>query len=402
MRRLFIILLTLYGALAMVHAQERQLQRYQYWFDQDQKAMTEQTLNGQTAEINTAFDANSLSEGMHTLYLRIGDSQGCWSPLQAFPVFATPLQSRGEKSVAAVEYWIDDIASRQTTNVNGTAWQQVLDVSALHEGMHTLYYRFVDNKAQTSPLQASTFMVNPLRNQGTKTVSKVEYWIDSDIVRHQTASVNGGLWSMTFDASMMPEGMHTLYYRFADNYNEYGALQQTIFMKQQEKATQVVKLRYWWSDRTDLVTEIDATEQPFSYTTLLSVPDYDRRDPLSDKGVALFTMVAVDDQGRLSAPLCEQILYARYATITAKKSTVTAGTPVTLSWSYADEAGVRDYSVYYAKDNGSFILWKPATTDTSVDFKGARGTYRFAVVARNNLGQRTNLDAEGAVSVTFE
>lgn len=330
MRRLFIILLTLYGALAMVHAQERQLQRYQYWFDQDQKVMTGQTLNGQTAEISTAIDVNSLSEGMHTLYLRIGDNQSGWSPLHAFPVFVTPLQSRGEKSVATVEYWIDDIASRQT------------------------------------------------------------------------ASVNGGLWSVTLDASMMPEGMHTLYYRFADNYNEFGALQQAIFMKLQEKATQVVKLCYWWSDRTDLVTEIDATEQPFSYTTLQSVPDYARRDPLSDKGIALFTMVAVDDQGRQSAPLCEQILYARYATITAKKSIVTAGTPVTLSWSYADEAGVRDYSVYYAKDNGSFILWKPATTDTSVDFKGAKGTYRFVVVARNNLGQRTNLDAEGAVSVTFE
>lgn len=329
MRRLIIILTTL-GLFTLAYGQERQLQRYQYWYDQDQALMSEQTLSGLSAEVNTTLDASGLSEGIHTLYLRIGDSEGGWSPLHAFTVFVTPLQSRGEKAVTQVEYWIDDIAARQTVNISGATWQQVIDASALTEGFHILYYRF------------------------------------------------------------------------GDNHKQFGPLQHAFFMKQQQKATQVTTLRYWWSDRTDLAEEVVATEQPFSYSEILKVPDYARRDKLSDKGVALLTIVALDDQGRQSAPLVTEVIYSRFANISANASTQSADTPVTLTWQYEDEAGVRDYSVYYAKDNGPFILWKPSTTATSATFKGEKGTYRFTVVARNNLGQRTNLDDEASVKVIFE
>ena len=329
MRRFIIIIITL-GLYSSGYAQERQLQKYQYWYDQDQTLMTEQTLSGLSAEVNTAFDATGLREGIHTLYLRIGDSEGGWSPLHAFTVYVTPLQSRGEKSVAKTEYWIDDITTRQTVDITGTTWQQILDASALSEGIHTLYYRI------------------------------------------------------------------------GDNYGQYGPLKQAVFMKQQQKATQVTKLRYWWSNRTDMAEEVVATEQPFTYTNLLKVPDYARRDVLSDMGIALLTVVAVDDQGRQSAPLNVEVIYSRFATMSVNTLTQSVGTPVTLSWKYEDEAGVKDYSVYYAKGDGPFILWKPSTTDTSAEFKGEKGTYRFTVVARNNLGQRTSLDEEASVKVTFE
>ena len=330
MRRLIILLTTL-GLYSSAFAQERQLQRYQYWFDQDQTMISEQSLSGLSAEVNTAFDASNLSEGIHTLYLRVGDSEGGWSPLHAFTIFVTPLQSRGNKSVTKVEYWIDD-AMKDRLN----------------------------------------------------------------------ASVSENLWSVSLDASTLTEGIHILYYRLGDNYGQYGPLKQALFMKQQQKATQVTKLNYWWSNRTDLAEEVAATEQPFSYATLLNVPNYARRDELTDKGIAQLTIVATDNQGRQSAPLTVEVIYARFATLTANATSLSAGEPVTLNGIYEDEAGVRDYSVYYAKGDGPFILWKPATTDTSAEFKGEKGTYRFTVVARNNLGQRTSLDDEASVKVTFE
>lgn len=330
MRRLFIILLTLCGALVSAQAQERSLQRWQYWFDNNLTSPAEQTLSGLTAEINTTIDASGLNEGMHTLYLRIGDNKDGWSPLFTFPVFVTPLQSRGEKNVSTVEYWIDDLSKRQTATVSGGVWQQV------------------------------------------------------------------------FDASNMQEGIHTLYYRFGDNKGQYGPLQQSLFFRTQKKASKIVKLRYWWSNRTDLAEEVDVNEATFSYETLLSVPDYARRDELTGNGLARFTAVAYDDQGRQSAPFYEDVIYEPIATIIADQKTLNANETLNLTWFFYDIAEVRDYNVYYAKDDGPFILWLPSTTSTNAVFKGDKGTYRFMVVARNKLFQRTSMDPEGIETVTFE
>lgn len=330
MRRLFIILLTLCCAWASVQAQERTLQRWQYWFDNDQLSPTEQTLSGLTATINTTIDANGLNEGMHTLYLRVGDSENGWSPLHMFSMFVTPLESRGEKTVSSVEYWVDNLSARQTASISGGVWQQVLDASNMQEGVHTLYYRFADSKGQ------------------------------------------------------------------------YSLLQKAVFYVTQKKATKVAKLRYWWSNRTDLATDVDVNDVSFSYETLLAVPDYARRDELTGNGLARLTVVAYDDQGRQSGASYEDVIYDPIATIVADKKILSADEAVTLTWFFTDMAGVRDYNVYYAKDDGPFILWLPATTSNSAEFRGTKGTYRFMVVARNALFQRTSMDPEGYETVTFE
>ena len=330
-KRRYIMTLLACALLLPVTAQDRQLSRFQYWFDDSQTALTEQALSGATATVEQSIDASMLSEGIHTLYYRIEDSDGYWCPLYATVVFVTSVESRGEKHVGSVEYWLD-----------------------------------------------------------------------SDIKSRQTSTIDGDKWNMSIDASMLSEGMHILNYRFIDNFGVSSALHQALFCKQQLKATQVTKLRYWWSNRTDLATDVDVNSPTFSYEALLSVPDYARRDDLTDLGVARFTAVVIDDQGRQSAPFFEDIIYKRLATINAAASEVTGSVGVLLTWNFTDEAGVRDYSIYYAKDDGPFILWKPTTTDTSATFKGKQGIYRFLVVARNMLGQRTSLDDEAAVTVTFK
>jgi hypothetical protein len=47
-------------------------------------------------------------------------------------------------------------------------------------------------------------------------------------------------------------------------------------------------------------------------------------------------------------------------------------------------------------------MYIPSTNATSTEFKGNKGAYRFLVVARNNAGQRTSMDDEWTVMVTFE
>lgn len=326
-----IILLISSGLLLSAQADDRQLSKLQYWFDDNQSAMTEQTLSGTKQNIDQMVDASSLREGMHTLYFRIGDTAGQWTSLQTWSFLVAPIRDKGAKAIKAVEYWIDNhLANRKTTEVSGNIWQQALDVSDLSEGIHTLNYRFVDN------------------------------------------------------------------------YGDYSSVSQTMFSKIQKKATQIKKLRYWWSNRTDMIEEVDASEPSFTYENLLKVPEHARQDGLTNKGVARFNCVAVDDQGRQSAPFYEDVIYATGPELIADKYTTTAGSDVKLSWTYTDVNGIKDYMVYYTKDNGPYVLYIPSTTATSAVFKGMKGFYRFLVVARNNMGQRTSMDEEWSVVVTFE
>lgn len=326
-----ILLLISSGLLLTAQADDRQLSKLQYWFDDNQSAMTEQTLSGTKQTINEAVDASSLREGMHTLYFRIGDTAGQWTPLQTWSFFVAPIRDKGAKAIKAVEYWMDnDFAKRKTTEISGNIWQQALDVSDLSEGIHKLNYRFVDN------------------------------------------------------------------------YDSYGPVSQAMFSKVQKKATQIKKLRYWWSNRTDMIEEVDADQPSFTYESLLKVPEYARQDGLTNKGVARFNCVAVDDQGRQSASFYEDVIYATGPELTADRYSATIGTSVKLSWTYSDANGVKDYIVYYSKDNGPYVMYIPSTNATSTEFKGNKGAYRFLVVARNNAGQRTSMDDEWTVLVIFE
>ncbi len=327
----WILLLFSSGLLLTAQADDRQLSRFQYWFDDNQSEMTETSISGTKQTVNQSVDASQLREGIHILHFRIGDDQGLWSPLQQ---------------------WV--------------------------------------------------FFVKPLRNKGAKAINTVEYWLDTNAAERKSVVVNDNLWQQTIDVSDLSEGMHTLNYRFGDNYGDYGALQQAVFMKLQQKATQIKKLRYWWSNRTDLIEEVDAGQPSFIYESLLAVPNYARQDPITDQGVARLNCIAIDDQGRQSAPFYQDVIYATGPTLFADRYSQTVGSNVTLSWTYTDANGIKDYIVYYSKDKGPYVMYIPSTTANTVEFKGTKGVYRFLVVARNNAGQRTNMDEEWTVVVTFE
>ena len=402
MKRWFLLIISS-GLLLTAQADDRQLSKLQYWFDDNQSAMTEQALGGAKQTIDQVVDVSDLREGMHNLYYRIGDDAGQWSPLFVWSFFVAPIRDLGAKTITTTEYWIDqNLAERKTAEVSGDTWLLTLDASVLSEGIHTLNYRFVDNYGLCSPLQVWSFLVAPVRNQGAKTITAAEYWIDQNFAERKTAEVSGDIWQMALDASELSEGIHTLNYRFVDNYGDRSSVSQAMFSKSQKKATLIKKLRYWWSHRIDLIEEVDVDQPSFTFESLLKVPDYARQDPLTYKGAARFNCVTIDDQGRQSAPFYEDVIYATGPELISDKYTAAAGTEVNLAWFYADDNGVKDYIVYYAKDGGPYIMYEPSIQDSLIKFKGDKGTYRFLVVARNNIGQRTSMDDEWSIIVTFE
>ena len=400
----FLLLLFSYGLFLSLHADDRNLSKLQYWFDGNQAEMTEQVLSGIQQDINQTIDVSSLREGMHTLYYRIGDTAGQWSPLQVWSFFVVSAHYKESKEIKAVEYWMDDkLSERNTTEINGqSVWIQTLDVSTLSEGFHTLNYRIKDSSEQWSPLLASSFFVAPLRDKGAKAIKAVEYWLDDNTAERKTTEVSGNTWQQALDVSDLSEGMHTLYYRFVDNYNDYSSVSQSVFFKTQKRASQIKTLRYWWGTYTDKAEDVEVNDANYTYEALLTVPDYARQDLLTDLGVARFNCVAIDDQGRQSAPFYQDVIYATGPRLKTNRYSQASGSSITLSWTYADANGIKDYIVYYAKDNGPYVMYIPSTNGTSIDFIGSKGIYRFLVVARNNAGQRTSMDNEWSVLVSFE
>ncbi len=326
----FLLLFISFGLYLSLYADDRQLSKLHYWFDDNLSTMTEQTLSGTQQGFNKAIDASSLKEGMHTLYFRIGDNEGQWTPLQVSSFFVAPLRDKGAKAIKAVEYWLDNkTTERKTTEMNGNIWQQTLDVSKLSEGIHTLNYRFVDN------------------------------------------------------------------------YGDYSPVSQSMFFKTQQRAIKVTKLRYWWGQRIDLAQEVSVDAAEYTFEEILSVPKYARDDASTALGVANLRVIAFDDQGRQSAPFCMDIIYGKGPMVLPSTFEATTGTNINFNWLYSDDAGVKDYNVYYSKDGGPFVLWKHSITTTSASFTGEPGTYLIVVTARNNAGQRTSLDREWGVEVKF-
>ncbi len=80
------------------------------------------------------------------------------------------------------------------------------------------------------------------------------------------------------------------------------------------------------------------------------------------------------------------------------------GSLFTVSWSGSDAgSGIRDYTVYVARDDGPFQPWLIDTTETGADYRAsAPGRYAFFTIARDGTGHvepvPTTVDAETEVT----
>ena len=137
------------------------------------------------------------------------------------------------KSLTHVQYWFDQTRLGETTTAyNGADTLRLsLATKDLPMGIHSLYFRFRDSEGLWSSLHSSLFFVRTLPKNQEASVKQAEYWIDSDINNRKSIAANGGNISFTVEAKSLRDGLHTLYYRLADNEGMYSGLQSWLFMK---------------------------------------------------------------------------------------------------------------------------------------------------------------------------
>ena len=179
-----------------------QVMVYTYWFDQDYGTHQTGTLVSGVNQI----DITSLSEGYHTLHLRL--SSDSTSSLRSY-LFYRPFAADTTTGQPLVyTCWFDqDYGNHQSFSLANDS--NLIDITSLSEGYHTLHLRLSSDS--TSSLRSYLFYRPFAPDTTTGQPLVYTYWFDQDYGTHQTGSLANGINSIVVDS--LSEGYHTLHLR---------------------------------------------------------------------------------------------------------------------------------------------------------------------------------------------
>ena len=221
--------------------QPTQAKALRYWFDDDASSVqTVSKLSGQHV-----LDVSGLIEGLHTLHYQVIDTEGDVAYVSS-SVFLKMGASSGVLTVKSMRYWFDDDAASVKTVSSGGV--QTLDVSALHDGLHTIHYQVTGSDGQDYYVASRLFLKTgvSMSSEALK-ASKLMYWFD-DATAVQYVDIAGGV--QLLDASPLTEGLHTLHYQVLCTNGQMTPAMSSIFLRLNADAeTAVAKsLRYWFDE----------------------------------------------------------------------------------------------------------------------------------------------------------
>lgn len=244
------------------------VQSLRYWFDDDNASV-------KTIESTGIYtlDVSELIDGLHTIHYQVKGSDGMASYIASSLFFKTGNSLGPETDKASkLMYWFDDETAVQ--NVDMVQGVQMLDVSGLTEGLHTLHYQVLCNNGQITPAMSSLFM-RMSSDVETAVAKSLRYWFDDDATTMATTSVAGG--TQTLDVSSIPVGLHTLNYQLIDCDGKVGIPMTGIFFKTFDKVlaegkNRVTKYQYWLNTNSVVMQTVELASAANPYTLIALLP----------------------------------------------------------------------------------------------------------------------------------
>ena len=232
--------------------QPTQAKAMRYWIDDDIGSMqTTDILNGQYM-----VDVSSLIGGLHTIHFQIIDSEE--KVLVPYSGIFLKMESHLSVSEAGMlRYWFDDDTNISTCNAN--VGIQLLDVSSLLDGLHTLHYQVVDTEGYASYIASNVFLKMEMMDEtGEVKVEKFIYWFDDEETQ-TTIDMPSGI--MTLDASSLLDGLHTIHCLVVCNDGSVTSAYSSVFLRMNFDvlSTTAQSLRYWF-DEEDVVTTTEIAQ----------------------------------------------------------------------------------------------------------------------------------------------
>ncbi len=182
----------------------------------------------------------NIGNGFHTLYLRAMDNQNNWSLTHTMPFCKISHSNAINQNITKIEYFVDidpgfdngtEVLTNNEINISSDF---VIPMTNTVNGFHTLYIRAMDNLNLWSLTHTIPFYKISNANGLNKSITKLEYFIDTDPGFDNgiavTVNPDSNI-SKDFIANLtgLTNSFHTFYVRAKDNENNWSLTQIDTF-----------------------------------------------------------------------------------------------------------------------------------------------------------------------------
>ncbi len=210
-----------------------------------------------TDSLATVLDLSECTFGVHTLGLRVSDSEGRWgSPIIKF--FMRKTKEAQDCEIVNYEYWIDDYSNRVMGKFEGETLSLSINLSNFSKGVHTLSMRTQDSDGCWSAT-ITKFFINPFDLLTESTVSSYRYWIDDDFNNTVTGKCAAGIVDLELDLSTLSKGVHTITIQVEDSKGVYSSPISKFFVVAEPSLTDntIVAYEYWFNSGKRKRVDVD-------------------------------------------------------------------------------------------------------------------------------------------------
>lgn len=241
----------------------------------------------QALSSGASINISALQPGLHTLTMRVKDSNGLWSNQVARIFFVSSHVHTDATSVAACEYWIDGVKKSEYAMLN----TQVIYISNLTPGLHKILVRLKDNLGVWSNQMTRIFFVSSPEHIDATDITKREFWLDDHILARQTIDNT----SAVIDIGALDAGLHMLTMRVQDNNGIWSnQVARTFYVAPlPAPAAMLTRYMYWIDDNQEHAVMGDIGDEGGQFVVDL--------EPLAlDEGDHILTLAVLDSKGTWS------------------------------------------------------------------------------------------------------
>lgn len=272
-------------------AQTKNIAERQYWLDGN--IAEAQTL----AESPTSIDISGLKSGLHSLTVRVKDTDGLWSS-QVAKYFIVPVadNSVSGNEIETHQYWIDGNIEGQVSS--GTKPSAIV-ISSLKPGLHSLTVRVKDKAGLWSSQVAKYFIVPTAAETpvSEKSIVEHQYWIDGKIENKWFGPTQPDI----IDIGTLKPGLHSFTVRVKDNTGMWSSQVAKYFIVPTAETSvgdkSIVLHQYWIDGKLDAIIE--------SPTQLATI---DVSNPKLNPGLHSLTVRVKDSEGLWSSQVAKYFI----------------------------------------------------------------------------------------------
>lgn len=290
MKRISYLLIAAAALMCTAATAQKTIAERQYWIDGN--ITDPQPL----AESPTSISIGDLKPGLHSLTVRVKDSEGLWSS-QVAKYFIVPFVSTSvtSNSIEKHQYWIDGNLQAAVTS---TSQPSAIVIENLKPGLHSLTVRVQDNTGLWSSQVAKYFIVPFVSNNVTgKTIKEHQYWIDGKIEARVTQEQQPS----TIDIQTLKPGLHSFTVRVKDNTGMWSSQVAKYFIVPTAETSvgnkSIVLHQYWIDGKLDAIIE-----SPTQLSTI------DVSNPKLNPGLHSLTVRVKDNTGLWSSQVAKYFI----------------------------------------------------------------------------------------------